>query len=96
MRLFQEEQFYILILKTDVYFAKGISLHKFDKSSSSMSKRYSQILKNPFVEKDYVRGNNLPFVYGLTFTKSEWLFIVTLHRDSKTRFSQSKTLKFII
>ena len=51
--------------------------------------------KNPFVEKDYVRGKNLPFVYGLIFTK-ERLFIVTIHGDSKTRFFQSKTLKFII
>ena len=60
-----------------------------------MSKRYSQIKKNPFVEKDNVRGKNLPFVYGLTFTK-ERLFIVTLHSDSETLFFQSKTLKFII
>ena len=84
----------IYILKTDAYFVKGISLHKFDNSSSSMSKGYSQ-KKNPFVEKDYVRGKNLPFLYGLTCTK-ERLFIVTLYGDSKTRFFQSKTLKFII
>ena len=72
----------------DAYFAKGISLHKFDKSSSSMSKGYSQ-KKNPFVEKDYVRGKNLPFLYGLTCTK-ERLFIVTLHGDSKHDFSSLK------
>ena len=39
-----------------------------------MSKRYPE--KNPFMQKDYVRGKNHPFVYIHTFAQ-ERLFIVT-------------------
>ena len=45
--------------------------------------------KNPFVEKDYVRGENLPFMYGLTFTKERLFMAIVKHDFSSLKLSNS-------